>query len=264
MSASAGREHGWEGTKAPTEPALATTPVLDYEGSSEEAPAAAKTAQEPQKPPRVLPENPSHDDCVKYIQRKWKSRKFRKMFASFPSLEQLRSIYIDPKAEAAGAAGSKWYTSLALTAREHVRNSDEVKRCVQEAWVSIKQAALHWAEEGAREVGAAANMSDAEVDTLVAAARKELEVGITREAYMVMSQKLYLMSKAGDGEVDIDAADVLETAQEDWDADTGGLTHLTEEAFTRCWFQLIDVSVPNTARTPPLGCQLGGLIPPLN
>ena len=51
------------------------------------------------------------------------------------------------------------------------------------------------------------------------------------------------MSKAGDGEVDIDVDDVLETAQEDWDADTDGLSHLTEEAFTRCWFQLIDVSV---------------------
>ena len=243
MAASAGRE----GPEPPAEPVLATSPVLDYEGSNEEA-----LQEEPPKPPRVLPENPTHDECVKYIQRKWKSRKFRKMFANFPSLEQLRSIYLDPKAEAAGAAGSKWYTSLALAAREHVRMSDEVKLCVNQAWVAINQAAMKWAEDRAREVGAANNLPDAEVDTLVAAARKELEVGITREAYMVMSQKLYLMSKAGDGEVDIDAADVLETAQEDWDADTGGLMHLTEEAFTRCWFQLIDVSVPVRALPLPL------------
>lgn len=214
--------------------AAASAPVLDYQlGDAGDASCA--------KPPRLLPENPTHDDCVKYIQRKWKSRKFRKMFANFPSLEQLRAIYLDPKAEAAGAAGSKWYTSLALAAREHVRMSEEVSQCVKKAWDAIRQSAVRFAEKKVREIGAACESSAEELERSVSAARAALAEGITREAYDVMSQKLYLLSKASDGDGDIDPSDMVETAQEDWEADAGGADVLTREAFERCWFQLIDL-----------------------
>ena len=65
----------------------------------------------------------SEESAARYLQRKWRSREVRKLLASFPSIEQLKSIYLDKKAQAAGAAGSRWYSSFALAAREHVRMS---------------------------------------------------------------------------------------------------------------------------------------------
>ena len=134
----------------------------------------------------------------------------RKMLAKFPSLEQLKAIYMDEKAIAAGASGSKWYTALALAAREHVRMSDEVAEACQLAWVSVMQAAHHQA--GSDESG---------VDAAGTASRAALQAGLTREAYEAMSRKLYLLSKLLDGDVNIDAADCRASAEEDWREDAG-------------------------------------------
>ena len=78
------------------------------------------------------------------------------------------------------------------------------------------------AEKKVREIGAACEPSAEELERSVSAARAALAEGITREAYDVMSQKLYLLSKASDGDGDIDPSDMVETAQEDWEADAGG------------------------------------------
>ena len=181
--------------------------------------------------------------AVKYIQRKWKGRHLRRMLARFPSIDQLKSMYLDPKAQAAGAATSKWYTGLALAAREHVRLSDEVNDCCREAWIAINEAARHWAGERAREVGLAAKMAPDDIERSVLLAQSALDHGLTREVYDVMSQKLYILGKLQEEDDDIDANDMLETAQEDWEDDTGGAPLLTEEAFKRSWFQLIDLHV---------------------
>ena len=179
-------------------------------------------------------------ECAKYIQRKWRSRKLRRLLASFPSVEQLRSLYMDKKAEAAGAAGSKWYTGLALAAREHVRMSEEVSQCCERAWQAVMECTRIWAAAEARKKAAAEGPAAAELAAQQALA--ELANGLTKPAYTIMMRKLYLMSKLRDGETDFNMRDFLNTTEEDWIDDAGpDATVLDEAGFKRAWFQLIDL-----------------------
>lgn len=179
-------------------------------------------------------------ECAKYIQRKWKSRKLRRLLASFPSVEQLRSLYMDKKAEAAGAAGSKWYTGLALAAREHVRMSEEVSQCCERAWQAVMECSRIWAAAEARKKAAADGPAASELAAQQALA--ELANGLTKHAYTIMMRKLYLLTKLRDGETDFNMRDFLNTTEEDWIDDAGpDATVLDGAGFKRAWFQLIDL-----------------------
>ena len=206
----------------------------------------------PQLPPEEPPEEPpearlfaSDLEAVRFIQKRWRTRHARKMLASFPSLEKLRSMYIDEKAARAGAADSKWYTSLALAAREHVRQSKEVADFCDEAWTAITQAARHGLGENAKEDAMASGLQMAEVEALAAQARSELDGGLNKEAYVIMARKLYLVAKLQENDDDLDKRDMFETAEDDWEDDTQGALLLTEAAFKRCWFQLVDLYTEN-------------------
>ena len=202
----------------------------------------------PQLPPEEPPEArlfASDLEAVRFIQKRWRTRHARKMLASFPSLEKLRSMYIDEKAARAGAADSKWYTSLALAAREHVRQSKEVADFCDEAWTAITQAARHGLGENAKEDAMASGLQMAEVEALAAQARSELDGGLNKEAYVIMARKLYLVAKLQENDDDLDKRDMFETAEDDWEDDTQGALLLTEAAFKRCWFQLVDLYTEN-------------------
>ena len=84
-----------------------------------------------------------------FIQRKYKSRNARKLLALFPSLQQLKDVYLDEKAKAAGAADSKWYTSQALKAREFIRRSEEVQQLCEEAWQAVMNSSRQAAYDSA-------------------------------------------------------------------------------------------------------------------
>ena len=203
--------------------ATVAPPVLDYE-----APAGE-------------PMFDSLEAAAKYIQRRYRGRKIRKLLAMFPSLEQLREIYLDPKARMAGAADSKWYTSQALKAREHVRLSAEVDENCNTAYDAIMEASRHWAETEAVEAALKQGMPPDSIAAAGEAAVSALAKGLTKDAYAIMARKLYLMSKLHEDDIDFDTRDMLESAEEDWADDSGGRPVMDKEAFKRCWFQLVDL-----------------------
>ena len=183
--------------------------------------------------------------AAKYVQRKWRGRHLRKLLRSFPSLDELKGMYMDAKAVAAGAANSKWYTSVALQAREHVRMSDEVANACEVAWMGVMSAARHSAAAGARETAAGDGGDPEAVAELEVAARATLTAGLTRVAYDVMMRKLYLLAKVEEHDYEFSPRDFTESAEEDWLDDTQGAAVLDEGAFKRCWFQLIDLHTEN-------------------
>ena len=189
-------------------------------------------------------EHIQRDQAARVIQRMYKSRKARALLKLFPDLDELRNIYIDEKAAAAGADKSELYTPTALRQRETLRRSEEVADFCEEAWVGIMQAATHWASQKAHEQAIADGLPK-QGDALAAQARSRLEFGMTREAYHVMSRKLYLIGKLMDDDDDIDERDMFETAEEDWHDDAQGSDIVGEDGFKRCWFQLVDLHTNN-------------------
>ena len=142
--------------------ATMAVPVLDYEAPEDERGA----------PPPIRTFD-SDADAAKYVQRKWRGRKIRKLLKMFPSLEQLKEMYLDPKARAAGAADSKWYTAQALKAREHVRLSADIEENCNHAWQCVIEASRHWVAVTAAGVAVAEGPW---VATKVASEVAELEV----------------------------------------------------------------------------------------
>ena len=144
------------------------------------------------------------------IQRCWKGRKARKLWRG--AVDKLRSAFIDPRAQAAGAEDSPWYTDAALAARDALREDKAVGNALDDAWRAVAEAS------GRLELG-----------TLI------------REDYLTMSRKIYLATKHIDGAGDVSIDDFGEAEEEDWEADAGGADELSEEAFKACWFELADV-----------------------
>ena len=141
----------------------------------------------------------------------------------------------------AGAADSKWYTSQALKAREHVRLSAEVDENCNTAYDAIMEASRHWAETEAVEAALKQGMPPDSIAAAGEAAVSALAKGLTKDAYAIMARKLYLMSKLHEDDIDFDTRDMLESAEEDWADDSGGRPVMDKEAFKRCWFQLVDL-----------------------
>ena len=154
-------------------------------------------------------EDATRDTAARVIQRCAKNMKIRRMF---PSMEKLRSLFMDERALAAGAADSVWYKPAALAIREALRTAPEVVQALNDAWEACSAAAD---------------------------SPKEL----TMQSYSIMCRKMYLADKIDDADSEIDPKDCLDTIAEYWADDTGGQSALTEELFKRCWFQLADLNV---------------------
>ena len=137
-----------------------------------------------------------------------RSQRSSKSLFKFPSVAELKSLYIDSKALEAGAEGSKWYSSLALAAREHVRLSPEVQDACQAAWVGIMQAARHAAEQNAREQVARSGGTD-DADAAASRELEKLREGLTRSAYGTFSRKLYLFGKLEENDDKLEAVQTM-------------------------------------------------------
>ena len=169
---------------------------------------AAKKEHEPQRPIIVFSSLPDPvQAAASYVQKKWRSRKTRKLLAMFPSMRQLESMYIDEAALAAGAGDNPLYSSRALKTRELIYHTPEVQAGLTFAWRAV-------------------------------AYRKGELALVKREDYLVMMRKLYLALK---DDAELDPSDCFDSASEDWEADAKNQQTLGEEEFKRCWFQLADV-----------------------
>ena len=145
--------------------------------------------------------------AVAILQKAIRGRKLRQLW---PNMEQLRARYLDPKALAAGASDSPWYSNFALACREGLRYAPQVVRGLNDTW-----------------------------NTLTAAAGTPT---LSKEDYTTMMRKLYLAVKIDESDHDIDPKDCLDSLEEDWIEDSDGKDELTESAFHRCFFQLVDMN----------------------
>ena len=141
--------------------------------------------------------------AITIVQRALRSRKLRNLW---PNMEQLRAKFLDPKAIAAGAASSPWYSNFGLAIREGLRYAPEVVQALQSAWKTITTAT------GTEH--------------------------ISKEDYITMMRKLYLAIKLHEGDFEVDADDMLASLDDDWAEDADGKDYITESAFHRCWFQV--------------------------
>ena len=215
--------------------------------------------------------------AVEILQRATRSRKLR---ALWPNMEKLRSMYIDPSAAAAGAASNPLYSNVALAIRESLRVAPAVRHALNHAWRSLTTASgtwdaptgFKWASVGelrpARGIELICNKLAAILDKRTEFEPAELtQCGIagslcsdhfvksagsrffspvptlTKADYATMSRKLYLVIKEREFDYDIDPNDSLESLEADWYDDAQGKAELTEAAFHRCVFQLVDMHI---------------------
>ena len=149
-------------------------------------------------------------ECVQRCIRRWKAKKHgRSILALWPSLDQIRSLYFDEAAIAAGARDNPLYSDEALVAREALRTAP----LVVDALEYVAEACLGPASEG---------------NTM------------GRDAYLAMSRKLYLVLRMA-GEEELDPAECARLMERDWAADSGGRGFIERQQITDAWFQLADL-----------------------
>ena len=77
------------------------------------------------------------------IQRAWRDRgkpkkkKKKKNSVRWPTIFELKAMYLDEDALAAGAEGSELYTDEALKAREKLRRDPAVVAALEKAWAAL-------------------------------------------------------------------------------------------------------------------------------
>ena len=151
--------------------------------------------------------NPYSDERVaaaRSVQRCWRYKMARRegklRLSLWPSLADLRCLYLDEVAISAGAQDTEYYTDEMIVAREALKRHEEVVAAIQVAW-----------------------------DRLCSAAGSQGQVSYN--VYCTMSRKLYLLFKAQERDDYIDAEDAVESIATDWYADAGGKPHMDFEDF---------------------------------
>ena len=125
-------------------------------------------------------------------------------------VEEAKSLFLDERALAAGAASNSLYSIAALAIRKGLSTDPVVEGALDEAWLAISTA-----------VGGSE---------------------LTRDDYATMNRKLYLALEAEERDHDVDVNSFLGSLDDDWQDDAQGLPTLDGEAFRRCWFQLADTN----------------------
>ena len=158
------------------------------------------------------------------IQRCWRHCRQRRagarMLALWPSLPQLKSLYLDEVALAAGAADGEYYSDEMLVRREQLRTAPVVMDALRAAWEHVAPIRL------ADAAGAGGS-----------------EAGLSYASYAAMIRRCYLLFKAQRREGYLDAAEFVDEIARDWEMDAGGKDALSAADFERCWFQLADLHV---------------------
>ena len=142
----------------------------------------------------------SQQAAAKTIQQCFRNGKLRKdgkaRLSLWPTVNNLRSLYLDTQAQQAGAEGSEFYTDEMIVAREALRKNIQVEAAVLDAW-----------------------------DNICVASGSGDEI-MTYTTYEAMSRKLYLLFQSWEMEGYIDASEVSASVEADWADDAGGKTHM--------------------------------------
>ena len=159
----------------------------------------------------------AHEDGIRkekharIIQSAWQSGQDRKrgkcMLNLWPSLSELRKLYLDEGAINAGAKGSLLYTDEMIIQREMLRKDPLVRRALEYFWSCIPKA---------------------ESDRL------------SKEECMCIARKLYLIICLEQGETP-NTASWRPSAESDFESDSSVRGFLSQDDALRSWFQLTDL-----------------------
>ena len=148
---------------------------------------------------------------ARIIQSAWQSCRDRKrgkcMLNLWPSLSELRKLYLDEGAINAGAKGSVLYTDEMIIQREMLRKDPLVRRALEYFWSCIPKA---------------------ESDRL------------SKEECMCIARKLYLIICLEQGETP-NPASWRPSAESDFESDSSVRGFLSQDDALRSWFQLADL-----------------------
>ena len=112
----------------------------------------------------------------------------------------------------------EWYSEEALAARSALRSNPLVLAAIREAWKTILQCS--------------------EVAGQVEAGQPNM---LSMDAYFTSYRKLYLMQAVVLGDVNVEAEDCAEIAEEDWVKDSQGNTTIDETTWSEGWFEWLDM-----------------------
>ena len=159
--------------------------------------------------------NKTHHRLAKTIQEAWRDRgkpkKKKKNTFRWPTLFELKALYLDADAVAAGAEGSEFYSDDALKAREKLRSDPVVVGALEEAWAAL-------VPEGSE--------------------------GMDQQMYWDTFRKLYLYMTLGEVP---DPHDCFQSVGKDWLEDSQGDGVLDFDEFSKSWFQLADLNTEGIA-----------------
>lgn len=130
--------------------------------------------------------------AAKVLQRWYRRHHGKASFVQKMDAKALRAEYphlLDRSAVVAGALGSKYYTPVAILAREAVRHHPVVKEALTWAWHRVCGLGHVGAEAQRGDVQAGGGRRDRKSRELQLKHRQ-----LTHEAYRVMTRKLYLFS----------------------------------------------------------------------
>ena len=218
-------ENAWSGARNMRVPLRSSLP---------EPPAPAPTPA-----PAPVPEGPGRSERPVFEtyeeELAWAISKLEKCIRSRRAWEKFQATvnaawarFLDPRAAAAGAEGTKWYTDAAMTIRSGLVQAYEVSEALDDCWHLIKAIS-----------GGAAD-DDAWV--------------MPRDKYETMWRKLYLGIKVAEAEPAVHPSECNEMIEMDWEADAtavggaGGVVGLSEASFRESWFE---VGAPERAALSP-------------
>ena len=128
--------------------------------------------------------------AVKTIQEWWRvgrhKPKKKKNTFRWPTLFELKAMYLDPDAVAAGAEDSEMYSDEALKEREKLRSSPEVLEALEVAWAALVPPGSE---------------------------------GMDQQMYWDIGRKLYLYLMLGEPP---DPHDCMQSVGKDWNEDSNG------------------------------------------
>ena len=164
-------------------------------------------------PPSPMHRRHAQAACV--LQRAARNRAARAsgrdMLSLWPSLAQLRALYLDEAALKAGAKDSSLYADEVIVQREALRNHPRVVAALQYFWDSIPRRSPH---------------------------------ALSKSEYLVIARKLYLITvleQGGRGSTSLDAQAWQADAERDFLVDGKNKDHLTLTDFNSAFFQMADL-----------------------